>query len=222
MNVKKILDEVQASLEPRRKAKLDAQDRQAHVETLQAQSAVNVVRGERDAAQAHQLLANHQAAMKTQKAVRAWARADRIASGRSIEPQSIPFDMEARRLMDDVEEADAALARLREIYARRCDELQKAEAAVREAETGIVQAYLEGIATRMIEQDSILRELHAELSEMVPSEIHRPRNMAKPTPLVEKALGLVVIDELNVPVNKLRGGPAAVIPWQERRKALMS
>jgi hypothetical protein len=210
MTVKTILEEVQASLDPYRKAKVDAQDRQAHVETLQVQSAANVVEGEKDAVLAHQLLADHQAAMKAKKAARAQARADRIVSGRPSEPQTISFDMEARRLTDDAEEADAALARLREIYARRCDELQKAESEVREAETNITQAYLEGVATRMIEQDGILRGLHAELSAMVPSEIHRPRNMARPSPLVEKALGLVIIDWLNTPVNQLRG--AAVVP----------
>jgi hypothetical protein len=210
MQVKKILEEVQASLEPHRKAQVDARDRQAYAETLQAQSAANVMEGEKDAARAHQLLADHQAAMKAQKAERAQARADRIASGRSIELQTIPFDMEARRLMDDAEEADAALARLKEVYARRCDELQKAESAVRDAETAITQAYVEGIATRMIEHDSIIRGLHVELSEMVPSEIHRPRNMAKPSPLVEKAMGLVTIDYINTPVNQLRG--AAVVP----------
>jgi hypothetical protein len=90
------------------------------------------------------------------------------------------------------------------------------------AETAIYQAYLEGIATRMMEHDSIMRGLHAELSTMMPSEIHRPRNMTKPSELVEKALALVVIDQLHVPVNQLRGGAAAVVPWTERKRALMA
>lgn len=219
--VKQILADVQASLEPHRKAQADARDRQAHVETLKLQSAANVVEGEKDAAQAHQLLADHQAAMKAKKAARAQARADRITSGRSIEPQTIEFDVEGRRIQENSEEADAALAQLRQIDGLRSEELQQAEAAVAAAETAIYQAYLEGISTRMIEHDSIMRGLHEELSAMVPSEIHRPRNVARPSPLVEKALGLVVIDQLHVPVNILRGGTTHTTAWVERKRALM-
>ena len=219
--VKRILEDVQASLEPYRKAHVDARDRQAHVETLKVQSAANVAEGETDAANAHQLLTDHQAAMKAKKAARAQQRADRITSGRPIDPQTIDFDMEGRRLQENAEEADAALAQLREIYGKRCDELAKAEADVMATEAAIYQAYLEGIANRMIEHDAILRGLHAELAEMMPSEIHRPRHMAQPSTLVEKALALVVIDQIHVPVNLLRGGAASVVPWNERRKALM-
>lgn len=219
--VKQILAVVQASLEPHRKAQADARDRQANVESLKQQSTANVVKGEKDAAHAHQLLVDHQAAMRATKAARAQARADRIVAGRSIEPQTIDFDMEGRHIQENADEADAALAQLRQIDGLRSDELEQAEAAVSAAETAIYQAYIEGIAARMIEHDSVMRGLHEELSAMVPSEINRPRNVAKPSPLVEKALGLVVIDQLHVPVNILRGGAAAVVPWTERKRALL-
>jgi hypothetical protein len=219
--VKRILADVQASLEPHRKAQADARDRQANVETLKLQSAASVVEGEKDAAQAHQLLADHQAAMKSKKAARAQARADRIVAGRAIEPQTIDFDVEGRRLQENAEEAGAALAQLRQIDGLRSDALQKAEAAVTAAEAAIYQAYLEGIAIRMMAQDSIMRGLHAELSAMMPAEINRPVNMPGPSSLVEKALALVVIDQIHVPVNQLRGEAAAVVPWTERKRALM-
>jgi hypothetical protein len=60
-----------------------------------------------------------------------------------------------------------------------------------------------------------------ELSAMMPVEIHRPVNMRGPSSLVEKALALVVVDQIHVPVNQLRGGAAAVVPWTERKRALM-
>jgi hypothetical protein len=209
--VKKILDEIEASLEPHRNAKAVAQELLAQALALKEQSAANVATGEKDADRARLLLDDHDQAMKSKKAARAQARADRIASGGKAEPLTpIADDVEGRQLRADAEEADAAYINLKEIDALRGVELQKADARVAAAETAITQAYVEGIATRMIEQDSILRGLHAELSEMVPSEIHRPRNMARPSPLVEKALALVPVDWINTPINQLRG--AAVVP----------
>jgi hypothetical protein len=220
--VKTILEQVQATLEPHRKAKAVDQDLVVQALDLKQQSAANVVEGEKDAANAHQLLAGHMTLMQSKKAARAQARADRIASGGKTETQStITDDIEGRRLTENAEDADAALARLREIDGLRGVELQKAEAAVIGAETNIYLAYLEGIAAKMLEHDSIMRGLHAELSAMVPSEINRPRNVAKPSPLVEKALGLVVIDELHVPVSQLRGGTTHTTAWAERKRALM-
>jgi hypothetical protein len=218
--VKQIPEEVQASLEPHRKAKIGAQELLAQALALKQQSAENVLKGERDADQARLLLDDHEQAMKSKKALRAQARANRIASGRSMEPQTMDFDVEGRRLREDAEEADAAYVNLKEIDALRSIELQKAEAAVTAAETGIYQAYLEGIAAQMIEHNSVMRGLHAELSSMVPSEINRPRTMPRPSPLAEKALALVVIDELHVPVSQLQGGTTHTNAWAERRKAL--
>jgi hypothetical protein len=222
MNVKKILEDIQASLEPHRKAKAVAQESLAQALALKEQSAANVIKGEDDADRARLLLDDHEQAMKTKKAARAQARAERIASGRTTEtPVTATDDLEGRRLREDAEEADAALAQLQEIDALRGVELKKVEAAVIAAETAIYQAYLEGIATQIVEHDSIMRGLHAELSAMVPSEINRPRNMARPSPLVEKALTLVVIDELQVPVSQLRGGTAHTTAWAERKRTLM-
>jgi hypothetical protein len=222
MNVKKILEDLDASLAPHRKAKAVAQELLAQALSLKQQSAANVVEGEKVADQARLLLDDHEQSMKSKKAARAQARAHRIASGGKTEPPApAADDIEGRRLREDAEEADAAYANLQEIDALRSVELQKADAAVTAAETQIYQAYVEGIAAQMIEHDSVMRGLHTELSAMVPSEIHRPRNMAKPSPLVEKALGLVVIDQLHIPVNQLRGGVAAIVPWQERKRELM-
>jgi hypothetical protein len=219
--LKQILEEVQARLEPHRNAKASAQDLAAHALVLKQQSAANVVEGEKDADQAHQLRADHNRLMEAKKAERVKARADRIASGRTTEaPPPVTDDAEGRRLNENAEEADAALARLREIDSIHGIELQKAEAAVVAAASAIYQAYLEGIAGHMIEHDSIMRGLHAELSAMVPSEINRPRTMRRPSPLVEKALALVVVDQLHVPSNQLRGGATAIEPWIDRKRAL--
>ncbi|HEY2781984.1 MAG TPA: hypothetical protein VGI90_14470 [Steroidobacteraceae bacterium] len=222
MNIQNILDEVQLSLAPFRQAKMDAEARQAKVEELKQRSLANVFKGSAVATDARQRLEDHEATMKAKKAARIKQRAKQIATGNPIQSEVLEFDTEGKRLLDEAEESDAVLAELRKLDDWNSNQLQQAEAAVAQAETGIYQAYLEGIATKMIEHDSIMRSLHKELSEMMPTEVHRPRTMAKPSPLVEKALALVVIDQIHVPVNLLRGGATAVNPWEMRKKALMN
>ena len=167
--VLEILEGVQVSISPLKKAKADAQDRQAQAESLQQQSLANVLKAQADASEAHKRLDDLKAGREFARTERARTKAEQIVSGHKVEPHVINFDIDRgnRRLQENAEEAaaeaDAVVAQLQAIYDRHCDELQKTEAAVSAAEVAIDQAYLEGIALRMFEQHAILKGLNAEL-----------------------------------------------------------
>lgn len=212
--VQQILGNVQASLAPLHESLTAAQGILAQVLSRKEQSADNVLKGEQDAAQAYQLLADHEAFTQEKKAARAQARAERIASGgKAGQKGCASDDTEIRRLTENAEEADAALTQLQEVDRVIGVEFQKAEAAVTAATTRIDQAHAEGIATAMLEYDSIIRGLHSKLYAMVPGELYRSAKTARPSAMVKKALTLVFVDERDVAVNALRGIEVVPTKW---------
>jgi hypothetical protein len=212
MNVTKILEEVQASLEPFKKAKADAQDRQAHAETLKQQSLANLVKALAEAADFRRRLDDLKAGREFARTERARTRAEQIASGQKVEPHILNFDIDHgnRRLQENAEtaaqEAVAVGVQLQAIYDKRCKELAKIESEVMEADAAISTAYIEGIATRMMGFQSLIADLHAELSKAAPDEItSRPGTIQHLPAVVKKALALVVKDPMHIPANKLPG-----------------
>jgi hypothetical protein len=196
-----ILQAVDANLEPLRQAKVQAEERLTNAKTKKAEAQINLQRGMEDAAHAHQLLADHDLSIKAQKAARAEARAKR-----EVLAPLLLDDVERRHLVDNVEEADAALEILKVHDSKAAYDLMIAEGDVTGAIDNIYKAHVEGIANEMLSRDAVIRALHAELSSVVPSEINRPRTMAPPSPVVQTALGLIKRDDLHTPVNKLHGG----------------
>jgi hypothetical protein len=225
--VQALLAAVAVSLAAERAAKATAiKARDAALE-LKRQSAATVAGGEKEAAHAHRMVAEHVATMKAQRDARAQARAERIAEGRTS-GGAVPAGTDdadlarSRRLAEDADEADAALAQLRAVDERRAMELQKAESAVTAAGKKLEDAGLLALAAQIDHYDKLMRALHSELRAVLPAPMDMPPGMLSALPQVERALSLVVIDQLHVPVNQLRGGTMHNAAWAERRAALIA
>jgi predicted nucleic acid-binding Zn-ribbon protein len=199
MTAKQILDEIHFSLEHLRKSKADAEDNLANARANKHQTETRIRDGEQDLEEARRLLADHELSVKAKKAERIKARAEKRVTA--------PFFLDdvQRRLVENVEEAEATVALLTEYDSKAASEVKTAEGDVAVATENIYRAHIEGIAARMLEHDALIHELHLELSALVPNELHRPRNQAPPSTVVLNAMALVKIDWMNTPVNKLGG-----------------
>ena len=192
-----ILEEVKETLEPFKKAMAEAQDKQDHIETLQQQSLANLLKAQGESGEAHHLLANHQQIIKSGKTARTQARVDRIVSGKPPGKPMLTDDVEGRRLQENAGEADAVVAQLQEVYNKYCDDLRKAEAVVAAAGAQRIQAYLDGIATQMLEHDAAIKGLHAKLMTMTPavSNISAVVRMAKRLVVPEVIRPIAIVNQ---------------------------
>jgi len=221
MNLETILKEVQASLDAYRKAKVEALDKQSYMEAVKQQSTANRFQSEIALTDARQRLQDHREQMEVKKKARIKAKVERITAGAPVKPVVFEFDTKERQLTIEVEEAEAVFAKILEVYTNDCDELAKAEAKVVSATQAISTAYMEGVATKALFYDSLMRELHAELSKMVPLEIDlRPGEFQRRPDAVKKALGLVVTDPFHTPANKLPGFHAPRVVFAHRTPAV--
>jgi hypothetical protein len=82
-------------------------------------------------------------------------------------------------------------------------------------EAEIQDAYVNGIATRILELGEALQGLHKELLNFVPDEINqRPADRARISSLVQRALELVPATEgIHTPANKLPGFKPIPFKW---------
>lgn len=215
-----ILGEVQSTLEPYRKAKADAIKLAAQALDRKERSAANVVRAKTDAVKAQEKLNDLDAMVQARKAEKVKARVDQLASGAKAEPVVLNFDIDRaqrelhKRAEDAVEEANSVLAQFLEIDVQCGYDLLTAEANVSAADLAIDQAYLDGIAARMLDQNAVIRRLHAELFARVPSEFDRRPGTPKPSQLVERALALVEgVGDFTIPTNQMRGFDVVPAKW---------
>lgn len=215
-----ILEEIQKTLEPLRKAKADAVTLGAKAVRQKELSAGNVLKAKADAAKAHAKLEELNSKVQARKAEKVKARVEQLASGVKVKPTVLNFDIDRagrelhKRAEDAVEEAEAVLAQLMEIDMQRGNELLATEFNVSAAEEAIDQAHLNGIATRMLDQYAVIQRLHSHLAARVPSEIHRRPGTPKPSALIETALALVDgAGGFNIPANDLRGYDVVPAKW---------